>query len=345
MTTIGDVAREAGVSRSTVSSVLTGRKFVAPGTRARVELAVEKLNFTVNSGARALATSRTMVIGVVVQLHGMEFSPALAPFVFALSDAARAASYDVLLMTESDAVGAIRRVAQTRRVDGLVLLNIVDDDPRLAALAAHDIPAVLLGMPRDSRGVDAVDLDFAHAARRLVGHLHERGHRDVLFARWSSAMFDAGHSFVWRFSDAAFACAQELGMRLRTFEVPVAPELIPAALAQALRDRGDATAVLVHDDAAAALMPSALHESGLRVPDDISVVSLFSAELARSFALPYTSVESDPGRVAAGSIDVLLRRIAAGKSAVSTVHTLLTPRMVDRGSVRDLTQRRSAPVR
>jgi len=89
MTTIGDVAREAGVSRSTVSSVLTGRKFVAPGTRARVEQAVEKLNFTVNSGARALATSRTMVIGVVVQLHGMEFSPALAPFVFATRRAPR----------------------------------------------------------------------------------------------------------------------------------------------------------------------------------------------------------------------------------------------------------------
>jgi DNA-binding LacI/PurR family transcriptional regulator len=334
MTTIGDVAREAGVSRSTVSSVLTGRKNVTPATRSRIEAAIEKLNFTVNSGARALATSRTMVFGVVVQLHGLEFSPALAPFVFALSDAARAEGYDVLLMTEADAVAAIKRVSRERRVDGLVLLNIVDDDPRLPALESQSIPAVLLGMPRDSRGVDAVDLDFAAAARKLVSHLHERGHRDVLFARWSPMMFEAGHAFVLRFNDAAFASARELGMTLRPFDCPVEPELVPAALARALRERGSATAVLVHNDAATALLPSALHEAGLSVPDDIAVVSLHSAELGRAFALPYTSVESDPGRVAAASIAVLLRRIAAGENDdLGVSHELLAPRITDRGSV------------
>ena len=337
MATIGDVAREAGVSRSTVSSVLTGRKFVTPDTRARIEQAIDKLNFTVNSGARALATSRTMALGVVVQLHGLEFSPALASFVFALSDVARSHGYDVQLITEADGVAAIQRVTRARQVDGLVLFNIIDDDPRLPFLESLNMPAVLLGMPRDSRGVDAVDLDFAAAARKLVAYLHERGHRDVLFARWSPAMFEAGHAFVRRFSDAAFAAANELGMGMVPFDCPIEPLQVPHALAQALRDRGPATAVLVHDDAATALLPAALHEAGLSAPHDISVVSLHSADLGRSLALPYTSVESDPGRVAEAAVTVLMRRIAASPDDdMGVVHELLTPRITERGSVSDL---------
>ena len=346
MATIGDVAREAGVSRSTVSSVLTGRKFVTPETRERIEQAIEKLHFTVNSGARALATSRTMVIGVVVQLHGLEFSPALAPFVFALADAARDAGYDVLMLSEADAVGAIRRVTRTRRVDGMVLLNIVDDDPRLPALEASGVPAVLLGMPRDSRGVDAVDLDFAAAARRLVQHLYAHGHRDVLFLRWSPAMFAAGHSFVHRFNDAALAQAAELGMRVTPVDCPDAAEDLPGALADAVRDRGDATAVLVHDEAAAVLLPTALHDAGLRVPDDLSVVSLHSTELGRVLSLPYTSVESEAVRIAQGAIAALLRRMtAAPDDELGVVLELLPPRITDRGSVRAVTPDRGAPVR
>src|SRR6478609_8203836 len=241
MVTIADVAREAGVSRSTVSSVLTGRKFVRPETRDRIEDAIRRLNFSVNSGARALATSRTMIIGVVVQLHGGEFGPALAPFLVALSDSARAEGYDVLLVTEADQVAAIHRLALERRVDGVVLFNIVDDDPWLAALRAHDLPVVLLGMPADSQGLDAVDLDFAEAARALVRHLRDRGHREALFVRWAPEMFAQRNSFVLRFNDAALAEAADLGMRLTPVDCPVEPEGVPQALSKALLDRGDAT--------------------------------------------------------------------------------------------------------
>src|SRR3954451_25177270 len=178
MANIADVAREAGVSRSTVSSVLTGKKFVRPETRERIEEAIARLQFSVNHGARALATSRTMIVGVVVQLHGGEFGPALAPFLVALSDSARAEGYDVLLVTEADQGGAIHRLALERRVDGGVLFNIVDDDPRLAALRAHDLPVVLLGVPRVRQGLDPEHLGFAQDPRALVPRLRDRGHRE-----------------------------------------------------------------------------------------------------------------------------------------------------------------------
>lgn len=338
MATIGDVAREAGVSRSTVSSVLTGRKNVTPATRARIEAAIQKLNFSVNSGARALATSRTMVIGIVVRWHGPEFNPALAPWVFALSDEARAEGYDVLVMTDADPLEAIRRVTRVRRVDGLVLLSVMENDARLRLLAELDMPAVLLGLPRDSRGIDAVDMDFAAAAGLVIQHLHQNGHREVLFARRSEAMFADGFSFVLTFNEAVVNRAGEVGIRLRPFHCPEDPEHLTATLERALRERGDATALLLHDDAAAVLLPVALTNTALKVPDDISVVSLHSSELTRSLALPYTSIESDSGRVAKATVATLLRRIAASDDAApGVVHELLAPRLTDRGSVRDLT--------
>lgn len=335
MATIGDVAREAGVSRSTVSSVLTGKKYVRPETRQRIEEVIARLDFTVNYGARALATSRTMILGVVVQLHGGEFGPALAPFLVALSDSARAEGYDVLLVTEADQVAALRRLAVERKVDGVVLLNIVDDDPRLEVLHDHDLPAVLLGMPADSQGLDAVDLDFDAAARELVRHLRDHGHTDALFVRWGPEMFAQRHSFVLRFSAAALDEAARVGLRLRPVECPVEPEAIPAALSQALAERGPATAVLVHDDAASALLPAALHTLGLEVPHDLSVVSIHSAELGRAFALPFTSVETVPGAVADAAIGALLGKIATGPLERQTPpeHVLIQPSITDRGSV------------
>jgi DNA-binding LacI/PurR family transcriptional regulator len=338
MANIADVAREAGVSRSTVSSVLTGKKFVRPETRERIEEAITRLQFSVNHGARALATSRTMIVGVVVQLHGGEFGPALAPFLVALSDSARAEGYDVLLVTEADQVAAIHRLALERRVDGVVLFNIVDDDPRLAALRAHDLPVVLLGMPADSQGLDAVDLDFAEAARALVRHLRDRGHREALFVRWAPEMFAQRNSFVLRFNDAAADEARRVGLALRPVDCPADPERLPEALTVALTERGDATAVMVHNDAASALLPAALHAAGLQIPRDVSVVSIHSAELGRALALPFTSVETVPGEVSDAVVRTLMARIAAGQGGAQAQVSqhLIAPQITDRGSVRDL---------
>ena len=72
MATIGDVARRAGVSRSTVSYALSGKRSISVATRERIEQAIADLEFTPNAGARALATSQTMVLGLLLQFHSDE---------------------------------------------------------------------------------------------------------------------------------------------------------------------------------------------------------------------------------------------------------------------------------
>jgi DNA-binding LacI/PurR family transcriptional regulator len=331
MATIGDVAREAGVARSTVSAVLTGRKFVKPETRLRVEHAIAKLNYSVNAGARALATSRTMTIGVVLRFHEAEFIPALATYLVALSDAAAEAGYSVTLLTDADAEDAVRRAIASRHVDGLVLLSVVEDDPRLDPIVAAGFPAVLVGMPQDPRGVDAVDLDFAAGARLLVDHLAQAGHRTATLVRWPESLYRSGSTYAIRFATAAHEQADLHSLSLEEVPGESGPEAVRSLLVRQLRRPDAPPALLIHNDAAVAMLPFALHDVGLTVPADRSVVSLHSAELTRLYALPFTSVESKAEAVVRVAVELLILRIADPDRP--RVSVLVPPHLQGRASV------------
>jgi DNA-binding LacI/PurR family transcriptional regulator len=328
LATIGDVAREAGVARSTVSSVLTGRKFVAPDTRTRVEAAIAKLNYSVNAGARALATSRTMNIGVVVRFHEAEFIPALATYLVALSDEAARNGYYVTLMTDVEGREAVSSAIAGRRVDGLVLLSVVEDDPRLEPIVQASFPAVMIGMPQETHGVDAVDLDFGEGARLLVSHLAELDIRRVAFIRWPDELYEAGSTYAIRFAAAARSCADSLGLDMSEIPCGGGPEQARGLLAEHLRRSPADEAMLIHNDTAVAMLPFALQDAGLSDPDARAIVSLHSAELARLYALPYTSVESAAEVVVGRAVKLLLSRIAEPESP-STAH-LVSPRLIRR---------------
>ena len=122
MPTIGDVARRAGVSRSTVSYALSGKRTISQETRDRIDRVIAELGFTPNAGARALATSQTMVLGLLLQFHADEFAPAMLQYVLPVSEAARRLGYDILMITEPDGSRAIRRIGDSEMVDGIVLL-------------------------------------------------------------------------------------------------------------------------------------------------------------------------------------------------------------------------------
>ncbi|MBN9326029.1 MAG: LacI family DNA-binding transcriptional regulator, partial [Cellulomonas sp.] len=126
MTTIGDVARLAGVSRSTASNVLSGKKSTSSEIQERVRRAVEELGYTPNAGARALATAQTQVIGLLAQFFEDEFAPAMLQYILGVSNTARELGYDILLVSEPDGARALKRITDSRMVDGVVLLNVAD---------------------------------------------------------------------------------------------------------------------------------------------------------------------------------------------------------------------------
>ncbi len=178
MTTLLDVARRAGVSKSTVSNVIRGASLVSESTRERVERAIADVGYHPNAIARALKARTSTAIGIVVPDLANPFYAELA---VGVERAASALGYAVLTAhTEcSPAIEAeAGRALIERRVDGVVIGGISLGSALPKLLLDRGVPVVLasLGEPDDPR-LGAIDHDDPAAMEAVVAHLHGLGHR------------------------------------------------------------------------------------------------------------------------------------------------------------------------
>jgi DNA-binding LacI/PurR family transcriptional regulator len=330
MATIGDVARYAGVSRSTVSHALSGKRTISRATRERVNEAVRVLNYRANAGARALATARTMILALAVPFTPEEFAPATLQYVLAITQTARSLGYDVLLVTQEEGADGIARVADSNLVDGVIVLDVKRWDPRAGILSSIRQPGVLIGVSDGECAVDCVDLDFTAAGALLVDHLAERGHRDVVFLTLPDELFAQDLGYAWRFRSAAIEQAERRGVALSMVRGLVDPAERARALGAALDEHPAATALLVHNDAALVDLPHLLRQRHIAIPRDLSVVSIFPEQFGKMFALPYTAIDTASTTVAARGVELLVSRLAEPGRPV--VRELVDVVLVDRGS-------------
>ncbi len=164
MVKINEVAKAAGVSISTVSYALSGKRPVAPDTRKRIQAAVLELGYSPNAGARMLAGSRTHIFALTEPLRKDTHAPTHMAFVLATAVAARRNDYDILLLTDEQASAGMGRVASSGLVDAILVLDVAPDDERVALSRAIDTPTIFIGVPDDHEGLICVDLDFDAAA-------------------------------------------------------------------------------------------------------------------------------------------------------------------------------------
>ncbi|MGW0605325.1 LacI family DNA-binding transcriptional regulator [Streptomyces sp. NPDC002644] len=134
MVTLAEVAQHAGVSASTVSYVLSGKRSISEGTRQRVERSIRELGYHPNAGARALASSRSNIIALMVPLRTDMYVPVMMEIAIAVATTARAHGYDVLLLTGEEGPDAVRRVTSSGLADGMILMDVELDDERLPLL-------------------------------------------------------------------------------------------------------------------------------------------------------------------------------------------------------------------
>ncbi|MDP3952449.1 LacI family DNA-binding transcriptional regulator [Microbacterium sp.] len=332
MVTIGDVARTAGVSRSTVSYALSGKRTISPEVRRRIEDAVNDLGYTPNAGARALATSQTKVLALLAQFFSDEFAPAMLQYILGVTDRARELGYDTLLVSEVDAVAALARLSNSRMTDGFVLLNVAEHDGRLEPLRAAPQPGALVGLPGDPTGLDVFDLDFEATGRLMVDRLHELGHRELILVSQPEHVVERGGAYVWRLANAAQEQATRLGLTMhRYFGASSQPE-IGRDLNAYLDAHPSATGLLLNNEAAAAALPSVLQGRDLRTPADLSVIGRYSDDFARTFSLPFSSVDSAATELGRRAVERLVARIEGDGDAPHTVQ-LIPPVILDRGSI------------
>ncbi|SDS69249.1 DNA-binding transcriptional regulator, LacI/PurR family [Nocardioides scoriae] len=333
---MADVAGLAGVSLQTVSRVVNGADHVRPATRKRVDEAISQLGYRPNVAARALVTQRSATVGVICTAS--EFRGP-ATIYRSVQSAARAAGYfvsaiDLPEFTCGDVTQAVEHL-RDQRVEGIVLIAANDEAlTAVRARSAGELPVVVvegdLSRVRLTAGVDN-RLGAAIATEHLIalGHTeiqHVAGPAGWAEARerlsgWRDAMQVAGlrppEPLV---GDWSAGSGHAAGVRL-------------AAMAAT----GDVTAVFVANDHMAVGVLRALHEAGVRVPEDVSVVGFDDLPEAAYLIPPLTTVHQDLPAVGERAIEVLRAAVEHGGPAGSRgltdrVGTLLRPTLVVRRS-------------
>lgn len=331
MTSIHDVARAAGVSISTVSYALSGKRRITETTRRKVEDAVRELGYQPHAGARMLAGSQTFILAVTEPLRSYTYAPAHMAFVLAVAGAARRHDYDVLLLTQEEATAGLRRVTSSRLVDGIVVLDVTTDDDRVALVRTLDVPSVVVGVPADTEGLVCVDLDFEAAARLVVDRLADAGHRVVGLLGHPHAVYVQGSNFPPRVRDAFLAQARERGLQARFVMPERDTASARAAVTELLGPDGDCTGLVMHcEESVQTTALDLLRERGLRVPGDVSVVSVASTFDTAALPVPLDVVPLVPERSCDRAVELVMAQLAG---AVDPVVELLEPTYVAHGSV------------
>ncbi|TLM82499.1 LacI family DNA-binding transcriptional regulator [Pseudarthrobacter sp. NamE5] len=312
--TISDVAKEAGVSTSTVSYVMSGNRPISKETRDIVEAAMRKLKYSPRSSARALASSRSNVLGLVVPLRADVNVGVVMQFVTAVVTTARSFNQDVLLLTQDDA-GSIERVTSQSMVDGLVMMDIEARDPRIPVLARLDKPAVLIGMPDDPRGLSCVDFDFAGASRTAVRHLAESGHRGIAFIGSPPASLRRHATYADRALRGFEEACREDGITHVSVACEANSKDLSGALDKVFSGPDAVTALVVHNEGLLPILRENLAAHGLSAPEDISVVVIAPADVAAAAVRPWTAVSIPAMDIGRAAVEMVMDRLSLAKPA------------------------------
>ena len=327
MTTLRDVAREAGVSVATASRAINGHSNVTAPTKAAVLAAVKKLNFVPHSGARSLTRRKTDTVGVILpDLFGEFFSEIIR----GIDLVAHESGMHLLLgnMHGSTHETAAAIAAMRGRVDGLLVMPPDVKPELLSGYLDPALPTVLLNYDAGSLDLPFVAVDNYHGAYAMTEALLARGAKQVVHIAGPKHNRDA------RDRQRGFADAMAKIAKVQS------PAILPGDFseesgAQAARllvqGRLPADAVFAANDQMAVGLIAELAASGMSVPGDILVAGFDDIPLARHLTPSLTTMQVNIDRLGSTAMMMLLRILRVETLAAASA-TILTPTLVARGT-------------
>lgn len=331
MATIKDVAKLAGVSTTTVSHVINKTRFVSESTREAVQMAIETLHYTPSAVARSLKVNHTQTIGL---LATSSEAPYFAEIIEAIENRCFSHGYTLILANAHNDFRkqqAYLAMMAQKRIDGLMVLCSEYPDNLLKILEENrHIPMVVMDWG-ESRGdfTDTVQDNAFHGGYMAGHYLIKRGHRDIgaipgQMERNTGGGRHAG--FLKALSEANITVRQEWIVQ-GNFE----PESGYQAMQKILAQKQRPTAIFCGGDIMAMGAICAASESGLRVPDDISVIGYDNVRNARYFTPALTTIHQPKEQLGETAFDMLLDRILNKRAAPQTIEVY--PELIERLSV------------
>jgi DNA-binding LacI/PurR family transcriptional regulator len=270
--TIRDIAERAGVSKGAVSYALNGRPGVSDDTRERILSIANELGWYPNRAARALSAARAEACGLVLARPArmLALEPFFMEFISGVEAelATRSVALTLQLVRDIDEEMAVyRRWWGERRVDGVLVLDLRRDDPRIGELVRLGLPAVVVGGPLENRELPSVWHDEASVVAEAVQYLVALGHGRIAQV---AGVADFVHTAQ---RTAAFtSVTRELGVHGEVVETDYSAESGARATRKLLSSPSPPTAIVFDSDLLAVTGLGVAQQMGFSVPDDVSIV-------------------------------------------------------------------------
>lgn len=329
--TLEQVAREAGVSPSTVSRILNGTASVSAAKQAAVDEAIRRLRFRPNPVARGLAGGRTLSVGVLTQTIS---SPFYGEALHGIEEHLEREGYIPIFVSGHWQEQGERKALEallSRRVDGLIVLAGRVSNATLEEFA-RDLPMVVVG--RRLNGPRLVSLEFDNRAGALIAtrHLIECGHRRIAFIAG-----DSGHEDATERQEGYLQALAEAGIDFDPSLV-VPGDFTEAggllAVNRMLEGRLSFTAIFAANDQSAIGAALGLYRKNVRVPDDVSLVGFDDLAPARYSIPPLTTVRQSVYEMGSQAALAMLALLRGEEPAPVPPPPVLVPRESTRRVIR-----------
>ncbi len=336
MVTIRDVARAAKVSSATVSRVLNQSALISVKTKETVQRAIKDLGFVPNVVARNLASQRSCTIGLLIDIENARAysNPFFTEVLHGIETVVYSEGYFLIIANEktiSHQKISIDHLVLEKRIDGLILPYPSAKRGLIRKLDANGFPFVIIGEPDESRDeVDFVDINNELGGEQAVHHLVQNGYRRIAFIGGNR-----GIKFVQnRLTGYAKA--------LRQHGLPLREELIQEERGEITKTSGFALtkrlftgmeppdALVCTDNILAWGALNAVKEQGLKVPEEVGIVSFDNFPLAEFLSPPLTTVDIDVFALGVQAASILMKRL----KMVNLPHqqSIVSTKLVERDS-------------
>ena len=309
MATRAEVAKQAGVSASTVTYALTGKRSIKPETRERILKVVAELNYSPHFAAGALAGGKTKTLAMLFPGNAAEISPVALQYITGAVNAASERGYALILWpTDNADMNQIATFAKSGLLGAVLLMEIRMKDLRVEYLREQNIPLTMIGRTKAPGSINYVDRDFDAVSRRAIEYFRELGHTTIAFlTQKSDAKILEPRGVDHRFLNSIKKHAKTLGIHATQIESYNDPNSGRLAYQFMRKHLKEVTGVLALPDLSTIGFINGAHEEGISIPGDLSVISVNTPQTQINISWPQlTTVDLPAYEMATAAVNITI---------------------------------------
>jgi DNA-binding LacI/PurR family transcriptional regulator len=285
--TIVDIAKASGVSITTVSRILNNKPDVAEETRQRVLQLIEEQGFTPQLAWQQLRSGKSHFIALH---YPQDFQLPSHNIVTGAAMSCEDAGYSLNLIVNSLSDNELLSIFRSGQADGIILLEILTHDRRVKLLQQHNLPFVMVGRCADNTGLSYVDIDIGKGVADAIQYLTALGHRQIGFITLAPVLQEKEYGYAtWALQGYEKAC-QQFGLPILWRAVDLKNDNTETVVLNLLTDHPGMTAIVAPQEIGVPGVLKAIQASGLRVPEDLSIIALFNDSMSELITPPLSTI-------------------------------------------------------